>query len=53
MNTVGNAQPIQVELKRSWQKIPPPEVGLGHAMPEHVNQFIFYTYPVRPEDLQS
>lgn len=52
MNNVPNAQPIQVELKRFWQKIPPPEIGLGHPMPEHVNEFIFYTYPVLREDLQ-
>lgn len=53
MNDRGDNKPREIVLKRYWQRIPPPQVGLGRPAPEHINAYEFYRYNVRPEDLQS
>lgn len=43
--------PESVSLIRHWAYIPSPEEGLGKPSPEPNEQFTFYEYRVKPEDL--
>jgi hypothetical protein len=46
-----NAQPSKIELVRHWTWIQPPP-GFGDAVAEGEEQYSFYQYTVKPEDLQ-
>lgn len=44
--------PTTLTFIRRWADIPPPDKGLGKPLPPHSNEFIFFRYEVRPEDLK-
>jgi hypothetical protein len=52
INNSGGPTPVKVQLERHWAHVPPPEKGIGNPLPPHANQYLFFTYEVKPEDLQ-
>ncbi len=48
LNNNRNSPPVTVKLVRHWSDIAPP----GSSQPEPGHQFLFFTYSVKPGDLQ-
>lgn len=48
LNNDGKNPPVTVKLVRYWSQIAAPRSG----EPEPWNQYVFFTYSVKPEDLQ-
>lgn len=44
--------PMTVELVRYWAEIPPPEQGVGRALPPQSNRYVFFSKTFSAEELR-